>query len=307
MIDDLHIASNPPTRRRRSVWRGYGASYLFCAPAAILFTGFVVLPAIIGFCYSLTDWNGWGRPVRFIGLDNFRELLRDEKFLISFRFTLLQTALIVAFFSFGAMVLAVLLDRLRRYKGLIRGMFFYPYILSIVVSALVFQYMGDYRNGLVNEILRRVGLGGWTQEWMGPDWAPLFVFAFLAWSGLGFFTTLYLANLQTIPQDMYEAAAIDGASALRVFTSIQFPMLLPTLTTNSVLALITGINLFPQILVLWSSPRTDVYTVGYYIYKMGIQNNRQGYATAMSLVMFVLLAIVAIVQVHLMRRKEVQL
>jgi raffinose/stachyose/melibiose transport system permease protein len=282
-------------------------SVCFVGPALLLYGGFIVLPAIIGFGYSLSDWNGWGRRVHFVGGANFVELMHDERFFASIRFTLCETILIVAFFSFGAMVLAVLLDRLRLLRGWIRGLFFYPYVLSVVVSGLVFQYLADYRSGAINELLRRIGLASWAQEWMGPDWAMWFVFAFLAWSGLGFFTTLYLANLQTIPQEMYEAARLEGASAVAVFRAIQFPMLIPTLTANSVLALITGINLFPQIVVLWSSPRTDTYTIGYYIYKMGILNNRQGYATAISLVTFVALALVAIVQVRFLRRKETQL
>jgi ABC-type sugar transport system permease subunit len=276
-------------------------------PALWLYSAFIVLPAIIGFAYSLTDWNGWGRAVHFVGLANFIELLRDERFFSSLRFTLIETVLIVAFFSFAAMVLAVFLDRLRVGKGPIRALFFYPYVLSVVVSGLIFQYLGDYRTGALNQTLRCSGLASLAQEWMGPDWSLCFVFAFLAWSGLGFFTTLYLANLQTVPRDLYEAARLDGASAVAVFRYIQFPMLIPTLTANSVLALIMGINLFPQIVVLWGSPRTDTYTVGYYIYKLGILNNRQGYATAISLVTFIALAVVAILQVAVMRRKETQL
>jgi len=288
--------------------REAGTSLIFCGPAVVLYAGFMVLPAILGFAYSLTDWSGWNMSPDFIGLENFRELLTDARFFDALRFTLFETVLIVAFFTFGSMALAVILDRLRVMKGLIRGLFFYPYILSILVSALLFQYLANYREGAVNTLLRAV-FGANTalaQDWMGdPALVPYFIFALVAWNGLGFFTTLYLANLQTIPTELYEAARIDGAGALSVFRRIQFPMLLPTLTTNSVLALITGINLFPQIVVTTKGgPGYRTFTVGYYIYHLGVLSNRQGYAAAVSFVTFVALVGVAAFQVTLLRRRQ---
>jgi raffinose/stachyose/melibiose transport system permease protein len=269
----------------------------------------MVLPALLGFAYSLTDWTGWTRHPRFVGLANFRELIGDVRFLSALRFTLFETALIVAFFTLAAMALAVVLDRLTRLKGLIRGLFFYPYVLSILVSGLLFRYLANYRAGAVNGLLRALGLGAWAQDWMGdPHWVPYFVFALVAWSGLGFFTTLYLASLQTIPIELYEAAHMDGAGPLSVFRHIQFPLLLPTLTTTSALALITGINLFGQIVVTTQGgPGYRTFTIGYYIYWLGVLNNRQGYAAAVSFVCFLVLLVLAAVQVALLRRREVHL
>ncbi|MBI5092640.1 MAG: sugar ABC transporter permease [Candidatus Hydrogenedentes bacterium] len=293
---------------RTSLYR-YLSSFVLCGPAVILYGGFVVLPAILGFAYSFTDWTGWNSHPHFVGLANFRELVRDDRFFSAIRFTLFETVLIVAFFTFGALVLAVLLDSITKFKGLIRGLFFYPYVLSILVSALLFQYLANYREGAINTLLRAVGLNDWTQDWMGDSrLAPYFIFCLVAWSGFGFFTTLYLANLQTIPQDLYEAARIDGAGAWSVFRRIQFPMLVPTLTINSVLALITGINLFPQIVVTTEGgPGYRTATLGYYIYWQGIQNSRQGYAATVSFVAFLALLGVAALQVALLRRKEVVL
>ena len=285
------------------------ASLILCGPAVVLYGGFVVLPAILGFAYSLTDWTGWTRRPHFVGLENFRELLTDARFLDAARFTLFETVLIVLFFSFASMILAIALDKLRVMKGVIRGLFFYPYVLSILVSALLFQYLANYREGAINALLRAIHLEDVAQDWMGdPHLVPYFIFALVAWSGLGFFTTLYLANLQAIPTELYEAARIDGAGALSVFRRIQFPMLLPTLTTNSVLALITGINLFPQIVVTTQGgPGYRTFTIGYYIYHLGVLNNRQGYAAAVSFVTFAALVAFAAVQVMVMRRRQVNL
>lgn len=311
----------------------------FCGPAVFLYAGFVILPAVLGFTYGFTNWSGWrggggaddlaraaGQALclrgeeaaesleeflgaEFVGFENFRALADDPPFASAVRFTLFETVLVVVTFTLAAMVLAVLLDGLRRVKGLVRGLFFYPYILSLLVSSLLFMYLANYREGAMNRILQAVGLGALRQDWMmGPEWAPWFVFALVAWSGMGFFTTLYLANLQTIPTDLYEAARIDGAGTVAIFTNIQFPMLMPTLMTNSVLALIVGINLFPQIVITTEGgPGTTTYTIGYYIYRLGRLMNRQGYASAVSFVAFVALVVVALVQVALMRRKQVQL
>ncbi|HUT24974.1 MAG TPA: sugar ABC transporter permease [Sumerlaeia bacterium] len=341
--------SHRPARRAR-FWQESLHSVVLCGPAVVIYGGFMVLPAVLGFGYSFTDWNGWARKANFIGLANFAELFRDKQLLAAVKFTLFETVLLVLFFTFASMALAVLLDKIRMMKGLIRSLFFYPYILSMLVAALAFVYMANYREGAVNVIVRAVGENGavlgvlswlrgcfeflgsgswapgwlgsacawmashvcdpatWPQDWMGDAaLVPYFIFALMAWSCLGFFTMIYLANLQTIPEYLYEAADIDGAGPWSVFTKIQFPMLLPTVTTNSVLALITGINLFGQILVTTEGgPGYRTFTVGYYIYSLGILKNRQGYATAVSVVMFVALVVIAFIQVSLLRRKEVQ-
>lgn len=279
---------------------------MLAGPAILLYGGFLVLPALLGFGYSFTNWNGWGKSPQFTGLANFKELFSDDLFYSSLRFTLTETVLTFLTFTFGAMVLAVLLDRVKLMKGLIRSLFFYPYVLSLLVGGLLFQWLSNYRDGAVNTVLRGIGLPTWAKEWMGPNWATWLLLAFVTWSALGFFTTLYLANLQTIPEDMYEASELEGAGPVSVFRHIQFPMLVPTITTNSVMSLIFGINLFGQIIVLWDKPRVDTYTVAYYIYRVGIEGNRQGYATAISLVVFIALAAIAILQVRLLRTRQVQ-
>lgn len=283
------------------------ASLVLCGPAVVLYAGFIVLPALLGFAYGLTDWTGWTQHPRFVGLANFRELWSDERFLASVRFTLFETLLIVAFFTLFPLVLAVALDGLRKGRALVRGLFFYPYVLSILVSALLFQYLANYREGAVNMVLRWVGLGAWAQDWMGdPGLVPYFIFSLVAWSGLGFYTTLYLAGLQTIPTELYEAARIDGAGALSIFRRIQLPLLISTMTTCSVLALITGINLFSHIVVTTQGgPGYRTVTIGYYIYWLGVLNNRQGYASAVSFVAFAALLAVAALQVALLRRRAV--
>lgn len=323
-------------------------SFAFVGPAVGLYLGFVVVPALLGFTYGLTDWSGWDKGgskvdlahalasalslrlgqargeletflgAKFIGLANLRELLADPTFcnlhsLTEFRssavgFTLCETVLIVLTFTFASMLLAVLLDRVERLASLVRGLFFYPFVLSLLVSGLLFVYLANYREGAINKVLECLGLARCCQDWMlSKTWAPWFVYALMAWTSTGFFTTLYLAHLQTIAAELYEAARLDGATAWAVFRHIQFPLLRPTMTTNSVLALITGINLFPQVVVTTGGgPGTKTFTIGYYIYSLGRLNNRQGYASAVSFVAFVGLALVALAQHWLLRRQEVE-
>lgn len=295
---------------RRRGRRGQAlTSVVLCGPAVLLYGAFVLVPAAIGFAYSLTAWSGWSLEAPWVGLGNFQELLADLRLRSAIGFTLFQTGLIIAAFAFGAMLLAVVLDRARRMRSLTQALFFYPYVLSILVSAILFQYLANYREGLVNTLLRRVGFGSLAHDWMGdPRLVGYFIFALVAWTGVGFFTTLYLANLQTIPQELYEAARLDGAGSLALFRAVQFPLLKPALTVNSVLATIYGLNLFGQILVTTQGgPGYRTMTVGYYVYWQGILNNRQGYSAALSLVVFAAVLVVSAIQVALLRRRDVEL
>lgn len=297
------------SRGRSARLREGVSSAVLCGPAAVLYVGFVVIPALIGFAYSFTDWSGWTLAAKWIGSENFRELLADQRLRSAIRFTLFETALIVVAFAFGAMLLAVVLDRARRMRSALQALFFYPYVLSILVSALLFQYLANYDQGLVNVALRAMGLESLARDWMGDlrlvGW---FVFALVAWTGLGFFLTLYLANLQTIPTELYEAARLDGAGSWSLFRAVQLPLLRPALTVNLVLATIYGLNLFGQILVTTQGmPGYRTMTVGYYVYWQGIQNDRQGYSAALSLVVFAVIAVVAAIQVALLKRKDVEL
>ncbi len=282
---------------------------LLCGPAVLLYAAFFVFPTLLGFAYSFTDWSGWTRDPTFIGLDNFRELAGDERFFATLKFTLWQTAMIVVCYTSLALVLAVLLDRMRLLKGLVRGLFFYPFILSILVCALLFQYLANFRSGAINALLRTLGLDRFAQDWMGdPALVPYFILALVVWQGLGFYTTLFLAGLQTIPRELYEAAGIDGAGPLAVFYRIQIPALMPQIKTCSVIALITGINLFPQILVTTQGgPGYRTFTAGYHIYWLGTENDRQGYASAIALVVFLILALVAAAQATFFQRRETDL
>lgn len=299
------VASRTGKRPRWSI----STSLLFCAPALLLYLGLVVLPTLLSFVYSLTDWSGWTTHPQYIGLENFRQLLHDEKFAAALRFTIFESAFVIFFFTGVALVLAVLLDRVRLLKGIISGMFFYPFTLCLLVAALLFQYLASYREGAINLLLRSAGLNAWAQDWMGnPALVPYFVLALVIWCGLGFALTLYLAGLQAIPQELYEAATLDGAGPVQVFRHIQIPLLMPTIKTNCVLALITGVNLFPQILVTTGGgPGYRTFTAGYYIYWLGSLQDRQGYASAVSFTLFVFLVLVAIVQVRLFQSREVSL
>ena len=287
--------------RTRDSW----PTLILTGPAALLYIGFFVVPAVLGFGYAFTDWNGWTKTPSFVGLDNFREMLHDQRLLASVGFTLEQTVGVVLAFTFGALILAVLLDRIRRAKALIRALFFYPYLLSILIAGLLFQYLANYREGAVNVILRAVGLDGWAQDWMGsPKLVPFFIFALVVWSALGFFSTLYLAALQSIPTELFEAAELDGAKAVAVFWNIQAPLVRPTRNLCAILSLIFGVNLFGQIIVTTQGgPGYRTSTIGYHIYWLGVLNNRQGYAASISLAVCAVLALVAIVQHRLLSAK----
>lgn len=281
-------------KRHNSPW----ATAVLTGPAALVYATFFVVPTVLGFGYAFTDWNGWNKSPGFVGLDNFKEMLHDQRLLASALFTFEQTAALVLAFTFGALVLAVLLDRIRRMKALIRALFFYPYLLSILIAGLLFQYLANYREGAINVLLRNLGLGQFAQDWMGdPKLVAFFIFALCVWSAAGFFTTLYLAALQSIPAELFEAAELDGARGPAVFWRIQGPLVRPTRNLCLILSMIFGVNLFGQIVVTTQGgPGYRTSTIGYHIYWLGVLNNRQGYAASISLAVCILLALVALAQ-----------
>jgi raffinose/stachyose/melibiose transport system permease protein len=283
------------------------ATLILTGPAALLYLAFFVAPALLGFGYAFTNWNGWTKTPSFTGLANFKEMLHDERLLASIVFTLKETVGVVIAFTFGALILGVLLDRVRRLKGLVRALFFYPYILSILISGLLFQYLANYREGAINVVLRNLGLGSWTQDWMGdPKLVAYFIFALIVWSSVGFFSTLYLAALQSIPSELFEAAEIDGAKAVAVFWHIQAPLVRSTRNLCLMLSVIYGVNLFGQIVVTTQGgPGYRTSTIGYHIYWLGVLNNRQGYAASISLAVCIVLAAIAILQQRLVAGKNV--
>ncbi|GAA4564053.1 carbohydrate ABC transporter permease [Planotetraspora kaengkrachanensis] len=281
---------------------------LFGAPGLLVYTCFVLAPIAISFGYSLTNHNPFNPPTRFVGLDNYRLLFTDSEFLTSLRVTTILTVIVVIVPNVAGLGIAVLLDRKGWLYNALRTVFFTPMVLSSVVVSVVWTRMLD-DEGLVNQTLRALGVEqppGWLSD---PRLALYSIAIILSWQMLGFCVVVYLAGLQGVPNELAEAASIDGAGPVRRFRSITWPLLAPSLTINTVVLLITAFKVFDHIQVIThGGPGTGTTaTIAYDVLQTGLVANRQGYASAMAIVMLVIIAAAAGVTLKVLNRREVNL
>ena len=258
-------------------------AFLFIAPAFILFTVFLIVPTVSSFYYSFTSWDGINPNIKFIDFDNYKEI-----------------------FTSG---LALLVDNVIKGKNLFRAIFYLPVILSGIVSGFIWKIMYSYNFGPVNKVLDMIGLGALKQDWLGnADIAIWAVAVVMIWKGAGYYMIIYLAALQGVPQDVQEAATIDGASALQRFRFITLPLISGSFTICFTLSLINGLKVFDQIAVMTDGgPGFATETIVYLLYKSGFGEGRQGYGTAVGVVLLFIILILNNIQSAILRKREVQL
>jgi raffinose/stachyose/melibiose transport system permease protein len=266
--------------------------FYFTYGALLLYLLFVVLPGFIGIAYSFTDWNSYSKEVNFVGLDNFRTIFSgEENYLDYIKNTLYFTLNTVVLKTLIGLFLAILLSYgIRRLAYLYRVIIYLPVVLPTIVVGLVFKSILNPRTGILNVFLRKVGLDELAQAWLvDPEIAMLSVVGVDTWKGVGYIMVILIAGLQTIPQEYYEAAEIDGASPFARFRFITLPLLVPALTVVTILNLLYGLRVFDIIYVLTGGGpgyRTDVvFTSVFDEFSKG----RYGVGTAISSVSFVVM------------------
>lgn len=278
------------------------AALLFIAPAAIGFTLFFLYPTIVGFYYSLTEFNLLGTPT-FIGLDNFERLFADQLFWNSMKVTIWYVILNIGFQTVIAVGLAVLMHRLTKNTA-IRGALLLPWLISNVIAAMLWFWLLDYQIGLVNMFLDWIGMG--KIAFFGDEAWAIPTIAFInVWRHMGYTALLVFAGLQTIPGYVYEAASIDGSSEWSSFWRITMPLLRPVLAMVLVISLTGSFQVFDTVAVTTGGgPVNATRVIQYYIWEKGFAQGEFGYASALALVLFLILATVAFFQLRLMRADE---
>jgi len=267
---------------------------VFLLPALALYSLFVLYPIVQSARYSLYDWNGFGPLSDFVGLDNFRTVFRDRRF----RDALTHNGLIVVLSLVvqlpAALLLAQLLNAKIKGRAVMRTVFFAPYVLSEVVTGVVWRQILR-PNGLLDQSMDGVGLGGWTQGWLSdPDVVLYVLFFVISWKYFGFHMILMLAGLQQIPDELMEAAEIDGASAWAKFRYVTLPLLMPTVRVSVFLSVIGGLQIFDLVWVTTKGGPLDASsTMSTYLYDR-FRDSRFGVASAASIVIFGLCLFVAI-------------
>lgn len=282
-------------------WRHRGAIVLFIAPSLIPLLLFTVVPIVASAGLSLLDWNLLRPPV-FVGLDNYERLLGDANFRSAVANTLGYVAGYLPLVLVGGMLIALALNQRLRGRTLFRTAYFLPVVTSWVVVALMWRWLLDPRAGIVNFALGLVGLEGpgWYTD---PGWAMPSVIIASAWKDLGFVMVILLAGLQSIPQEYYEAASVDGAGRWSRFRNITVPLLTPSLFFVLVISLINNLQVFDQVWVMTKGgPAGATSVVVEQIVTNAFSYGQMGYAAAMSMLFFVALLLITIVQFRLQRR-----
>lgn len=278
------------------------AFYWMTVPAAILVAIFLYWPFLQGAFYSLTNSQGYG-TWDFIGLKNFIAMFSDSRVGNAYIFTIVMAVVITIGQNFLGLFLAVLLNSKIAFKNGFRAIFFVPYTLAVLVIGYVFKYIFMVPIPQIGQALGIDWLS--TSLLTNPDlaWFPI---AFLSiWQGVAYSTLLYLAGLQTIDTEVYEAADIDGVNAWQKFWQITFPLIGPFFTINMVLSLKNALSMFDQVIALTGGgPDSKTETVSYLIFQNGLGNGEYAYQMASAVTFFIVLAILAFIQLKFFSGKE---
>lgn len=278
------------------------AFYWMTVPAAILVAIFLYWPFLQGAFYSLTNSQGYG-TWDFIGLKNFIAMFSDSRVGNAYIFTIVMAVVITIGQNFLGLFLAVLLNSKIAFKNGFRALFFVPYMLAVLVIGYVFKYIFMVP---IPEIGQALGID-WlsTSLLTNPDlaWFPIMFLSI--WQGVAYSTLLYLAGLQTIDTEVYEAADIDGVNAWQRFWLITFPLIGPFFTINMVLSLKNSLSMFDQVVALTGGgPDSKTETVSYLIFSNGLGNGEYSYQMANAVTFFIVLAILAFIQLKFFSGKE---
>ncbi|QJD86874.1 carbohydrate ABC transporter permease [Cohnella herbarum] len=282
---------------------------LFLAPAFILFLLFYAAPIFSGFYYGFTDWRGFSFSANWVGLDNFVNVFKDPLFTTALRNIFILSVIVLLVQHVLAILFAVVLDQKLKGVSWMRAVIFYPAILNTVVIGYVWSYMYSPFVGFLPKMFDRLGLDGLAAiDWLGRPDIAIFSIAFvIIWQYIGYSMMIYMAGLQSIPQDIYESASIDGAGARQKFFRITLPLLMPAITVNTVLSVIGNLKQFEHIWVMTQGgPANSTQVFGSLIYQFAFKTSQPGYGTAMAMVLSVFILVVTFTQIRLLSRWEVK-
>ena len=279
-------------------------AYLFVLVPIALQLIFFYAPMAQGFYYSFTNWTGLTNNYDLIGFQNYQAILNDQRFMKSVSFTVIFTiGLIVGEVLIGIMV-ARFLNRKIKGVGFFRTAYFFPAVLSTVTLGLIFKQVFNYGLPQLGE---KLGIGFLEQNLIANEktvfWGVLFV---ALWQGVAMPIVIFLAGLQSIPEEILEAASINGATSRQKFRHIELPYLLPSLSMVFIMALKSGLTAFDLIFALTGGgPSDKTTTLGLLVYNYAFKSNQYGYANAIAVVLFLVIAVISIIQIRLSKRFEV--
>ncbi|HEU0183275.1 MAG TPA: sugar ABC transporter permease [Agromyces mariniharenae] len=296
-------AGEKPARAKRvrlESRRALPAFYWMVWPAVIAFALFHTLPVLVGIFFSFTNYAGYGEW-NFVGFSNYVNLFRDDRVLAAYGFSFLFAIVATILTNVISLAIALGLHAKIKARNFWRGVYFVPYVLSILVIGYVFQFF--FSNSLP-KILSGIPLFA-DNILTSPDWAWTAIVVLAVWQACAFAIIIYLSGLQTIPAELYEAASLDGASAWRQFRSITFPLIGAFFTINVVLSLKGYLQVFDQIVALTNGgPGTSTESVTLLIFRGGFSGGEFAYQTANAVIFFIVITIVSLFQFRVLQRRE---
>ncbi|MFD9541890.1 carbohydrate ABC transporter permease [Streptomyces sp. NPDC060022] len=279
------------------------------APAIIMFLTFVILPVALAAFYGFYRWKGYGAPTDWVGLDNYKLILTDPAFQQVLWHTFLILVLSLVIQGPFAIVLALLLNQKIRGRSFIRVLIFVPYVVSEVIVGTGWSLMLQ-TNGAVNDLLQHVGLGFLQAEWLSdPKLAIWTLMGIISWKYIGFAVILMLAGLQSIPEELFEAARIDGASYWQIQRRITLPLLGPTIRIWVFLSIIGSLQLFDLVYIIWGpyvAGTAGTSTMAIYMVAQGRNAGNYGYGSAIAVVMFLISLVVALIYQRFVLRRDLR-
>lgn len=275
--------------------------YLLIAPLVIGFSIFFLIALGASLVLSFTRWDMLSSPV-WIGIDNYRQVVRDPEFRTALWNTVAIAAPNVVLRLAFSLALAMALNSNIRFRSFYRIIFFMPVITMPVAIATIWKWLYDPAFGPINSVLDRLGMG--RPEWLSnPETAIIAVVIVLLWSGVGYDMIIFLAGLQAIPKDYYDAAALDGAGSWQRFRDVTLPLLTPTTFFLLVIGVIASLQVFDLVFVMTRIDQTNqLPTVVYYLYEEGFRNFRMGYAITVAWVLLAIILVFTLIQFRLQRR-----
>lgn len=282
--------------KRKAKWKKNLVAYSFILPNFLGFAIFTMIPVIFSIVLSFMKWDA-ASPMQFVGLKNFSHLFTDETFRISLLNTIYYTVGVVPLTMLLSLVLALLLNKGIKGVTLFRGFFFFPYITSIVAIAVVWNMLFHPTMGPINQFLLAIGITnppGWTAS---TQWVMPAIIITSIWRFMGYYMVLYLAGLQGIPGELYEAATVDGANAWQKFKKITLPLLTPTSFFVSIMLIINSFKVFDLIKVMTDGgPGRASNVLVYDIYNEAFGNFNFGYSSAIAMVLFIVVLGITLIQ-----------
>lgn len=281
-------------------------SKVFLLPAFLVYTILLIIPIIGAFYLSFTDWNGISSSYHMIGFKNYINMLADKRLHHAIGVTLRITVTVCVSVNVLGLLIACLLNQAGKLTNVFRSIFFLPYVMSTVAISFIWLSILSY-TGVLNSILEIFGLGNLIADYIGNTQSAIKSICVIEiWRTLGFHMVLYLASIQTVPEELYEACTVDGGTKWQKFRYVTLPMIVPGITISIIMSIMTEMKQYDIVKVITNGgPGYSTETVTYNIVTQAFGNNMLGYSSAIAVFLFAVISLITIIQLQVKKRMEV--